>query len=79
MGKKVPVVCYKDGERIIVGEAEIDGDKIFATITDHDTMDKVYGDTDYSHFSIGSDEVKTGQPDPLRKNIFDNPDTKGPV
>lgn len=71
MGKKVPLVIYKNGERQIVGECELDDDKIFATVTDEETAKKLMRDsTNMEHFSIGEDEVSKGQA-PKHHNVFD--------
>lgn len=51
MTNKVPLVYYKDGERIVVGEADIDGNKIWATVTDPDLV-KCLSATDYGAFAI---------------------------
>lgn len=78
MSKKFPLVYYKeDGERVVVGEAEIDGDKITALVTDTEALTELMP-IDYSHFSVGEDgDVEMGLMGDRRKaerrNVFQGP------
>jgi hypothetical protein len=69
--KVVDVVVYKDGKRIVVGEAEVShneqddtvGD---VTITDENFAKTLLQDSDFKAFSIGDEKIN--------KNIFDPKD-----
>lgn len=68
MGEKLPLVVYKDGKRIVVGEAELEGDHILAEVIDLEIIQALR--PDMSHFSIDED-VK-----PTRRNVFEHNEEK---
>lgn len=75
MVEKVPLVIYQDGKRIVIGEAEVDGDQVKATITDNDMANRL-GVSDVSHFSVGDPDTETRISDIdaariKRRNVFD--------
>lgn len=75
MADKVPLVVYKDGKRIVIGEAEVEEDgSIKANITDHE-MAETLGVSEVGVFSIGHEHEALSdfslEPPFKRRNVFD--------
>ncbi len=52
MGKIAPLVYYSNGERIVVGEAEVEGNKIIGIITNEEFGKNFFGEIAPGAFSI---------------------------
>lgn len=70
MADKLPLVVYRNGKRIVVGDAEIEGDHISAQITDPVMIEKL--SIGLEHVSIGFDEASIIEGvKPKRRNVFE--------
>lgn len=58
--KRVPLVIYgPDGERKVVGEAEVHGEEVLSHVTDPEVWEQLTG-TMFDHLSIGEDDSPKG-------------------
>lgn len=69
---KLPLVVYRNGERVIIGEAELNEDGTVSATIDDEEMRKKLGVSDMSHFSIDESHLVDNNVLPFKRhNVFD--------